>query len=948
MNCAFYLFIIFFFNIANAQLVHEKSSISILGIRVSFLEDDEIFTTGNGYFLYENQVDKCGDYTIDPPPHNRKYFQDQLISLNNYYSSVSKNNFKIDLINSDIYPLESEKSYQLDSTISSFYPYNDLVNQDLGLARLFEQSLLTAFQEDNIDFDKYDLIVIFHAGIGQDFSLPYIDPTPSDIPSSYIDSNFLLEQLGKNRIDFGNGSFISSGIILPESQNHLLYNISDEIFIGVEDPCDYQFALTGTFAFMVGLAIGLPSLYSFENDQSSIGVFGLMDQGSNNGRGIIPAPPNPWTRIWAGWENPKTIYESNFQEIISRDSIVSEILKININKDEYFLIENRNNWIKNYVDIDSLILKEYSNQNTKTYTELILDSINIERNDLTKVITSIPNYDYGLPGSGILIWHIDEKMIFKDFLSNKNYNNILNGGIHIEEGDGAQDIGSESQFIFVDPTLGLWSDFWFKNNNQYFISNQVLSIDSIIFNVNSFPNSRSNSGSDSHIFLSNFSTPGKIMNFSFMSPLLIDEFQNFDFNMILGYDFDKDEIEEIIGINDSFWWTSGSKFEPQNFLSINNNSKYLYTLTNLKNQPELAIVYFEENNLNLILLEYKDSFLLKWVKKLNFLSLPQRISGINESSTIKLHYEEKIIEISESSFNEITLNEDISLYNELKKINWYDNINNLSGYVAILKDGGLKSVLGQNIFLNFENIQFTSLNAIDLNLDGNINFLSKSKNGDLYAFNNNLSLKHGFPIKGDFIGNIFASDIINDKYPEIILKNSSGDIKIINLNGKTELSISSDTSSKLIMIGEFLGKNSIFTSSQIFSFENYINDLNNWNLENGNFLNDRTIYIYNNKIDLDNLKIFNKSHSFVYPNPVMEGKTKFRLSIENADQISINIFDISGSFVEKIEILQIFQNQINEFDWDVSNIDDGVYFANIKVTYNGITDNKIVSISIIN
>ena len=32
-----------------------------------------------------------------------------------------------------------------------------------------------------------------------------------------------------------------------------------------------------------------------------VGYFGLMDYGSNNGRGVMPAPPTPWTRIQAGW-----------------------------------------------------------------------------------------------------------------------------------------------------------------------------------------------------------------------------------------------------------------------------------------------------------------------------------------------------------------------------------------------------------------------------------------------------------------------------------------------------------------------------------------------------------------------------------------------------------------------------------------------------------------------
>ena len=79
----FFVLLFVFLNITNAQLIHEKSSVSILGIRVSFLEDNDVFSTGNGNFLYDIEDNKCGDYTIDPPPHNRDYFKSQLNALNN-------------------------------------------------------------------------------------------------------------------------------------------------------------------------------------------------------------------------------------------------------------------------------------------------------------------------------------------------------------------------------------------------------------------------------------------------------------------------------------------------------------------------------------------------------------------------------------------------------------------------------------------------------------------------------------------------------------------------------------------------------------------------------------------------------------------------------------------------------------------------------------------------
>ena len=52
------------------QLVLDKKEISILGIRVNFLVDEDFSSTGDGSFLMVSEEDQCLGYTIDPPPHN--------------------------------------------------------------------------------------------------------------------------------------------------------------------------------------------------------------------------------------------------------------------------------------------------------------------------------------------------------------------------------------------------------------------------------------------------------------------------------------------------------------------------------------------------------------------------------------------------------------------------------------------------------------------------------------------------------------------------------------------------------------------------------------------------------------------------------------------------------------------------------------------------------------
>ena len=111
----------------------------------------------------------------------------------------------------------------------------------------------------------------------------------------------------KDEIRSGN-SIINKGIILPESQNIAI--MDEALSSAINSPCDLQFSVTGTWALMIGFAIGLPPLWELENGASGVGIFALMDQGSNNLRGIVPSRPNPWTRIYAGWEKPTVIDQS--------------------------------------------------------------------------------------------------------------------------------------------------------------------------------------------------------------------------------------------------------------------------------------------------------------------------------------------------------------------------------------------------------------------------------------------------------------------------------------------------------------------------------------------------------------------------------------------------------------------------------------------------------------
>ena len=112
---------------------------------------------------------------------------------------------------------------------------------------------------------------------------------------------------------------------------------------------------------------------------------------------------------------------------------------------EYFLIENRS------TDHDE-------------------DGLNVVQG-ASGVIIEVDDYDYDIPGPGILIWHIDERIIAAGLAANAVNTDPARRGVDLEEADGAQDIGELFPGIIpgtLTPENGLsWEtmrDRWEREN----------------------------------------------------------------------------------------------------------------------------------------------------------------------------------------------------------------------------------------------------------------------------------------------------------------------------------------------------------------------------------------------------------------------------------------------------------------------------------------------------
>ncbi|MBT7821857.1 MAG: hypothetical protein HN674_01845 [Candidatus Marinimicrobia bacterium] len=900
----------------------------VCALRVSFQVDEDASTTGNGEFLFESNGIDCGSYTIDSPPHDRSYFESQLTAINGYFKNVSYNNFGIDLAQSSVFPITENESYTLDNPMNYYNPYNEDEIQEERIVELFADAINKAFEIDEINFSMFDLVIVFHAGIGQDFSLPFLDPTPEDIPSTYIDSNMILAHLGSPNLTVGTHN-IPHGIILPESQNHLLFDIAESMFSDATEPCEYQYGLTGTFALMTGFAVGLPPLWNIETGESGVGIFGLIDQGSNNGRGLVPAPPTAWTRVFAGWETP-TI--ANFGPSINLPSrSENSLVKVPMNDFEYFLIENRNNTIHNGISLDSMrfaIWKNNGENNYPPYTEILQDSSGLEKDD-NGVVVSVPNYDIGLPASGLLIWHINESIIndgLEDYSVNSNLSYL---GVDLEESDGAQDIGYPSIHFFSDPSSGYFGDMWFKGNTQYELANPSMEGLSPEFGPFSFPSTKANNGSSTFITIGDISASSDTMAFTVSNSLLMTGFPLND--GIVVNSFKTGERTKILGLSDSLWITS-----------VDTISNKLYFHHIKENIINFFIGFDEQENHTLI-------DVIENVKGADVVSLIYRYHSrydyYHPTNTIT-----KLFELDEIVDDNIFLMwTDSLLY--MSDIEWNSHTKRVFAtsfnYGIDLENSGISVTDFNGTLSKWENLSFKSISGIDLDYDSNIDVLALDSIGSLYAFNSELVLLAGFPMAIKLQSPVLSRNLFGDEYPEIVAKSAdSSSIYIFDYQGKIKYQISSTKNDELVGLKSINGKNSILTHFLIYQFDDETDtNGNEWSFEHGGWSRNRTINLeYSFESEDENQHI----RSYCYPNPIRENLGTIRVETIGAKKVEVKLYDLAGYHINTwSKDIYLSGKQIVEFPWNASKQESGVYFAYVEVTSDSGIESNVIKIAVI-
>ena len=921
--------------------------LKIAVLRVAFQPDSSPATTGDGSFVLSDTFGlECPDWTLDPPPHGRTYFNDHLIAMDNYWQRVSNGAVHVNFTKSDVYPINEVDVYQLPHDMLYYHPYLEAYDET---EKLFELSRdVIALADPDIDFSEYTTVILAHAGMGGDFAFA-LDPTPGNIPSAYLSQDDFTAY-GNLQTDEGD---LDDLIIIPESQNFLQYQETRSLFEDAEDPCFYQVALNGTLALMIGFHLDLPPLYNTDTGLSMVGGFALMDQGSNNLHGIVPAYPNPFTRIKQGWT---TVNEKQVGDTVSIH-VDDAPVKISISETEYYLVENRQ---RNILNPNSMTLWIDSSGYDTVSVILSTDG----------VVLQVDEQHAGLPGNGLNIWHIDEDARF----TNENPNGGPFQFVDFVEADGAQDMGHTTQLLFADYLeTGWWFDTWFAGNAGWFHLNRYEEVvgDSLLyFNSSTFPSTNTNSGTPSHLNIGNISRNGSTMSFSISSDRLavkdsISTFMGWAAapNILWAFNSDSSQIVETSFADGKLTSTSSVNVSPADILRIDGDSTFQFRYpwvfpnwasgsrfrnietgvfhTNLGyshpfeivvgTTPELTLSYFAEKD--------EEYYLVKRIDQLNqtiggTALLGSPVARFQTTSGIQVFYASLTPDPTPAG---VTPFRDpggvfMILPEALDVISWSNGDN-------AIKISHLPT--DEVAFIDAE--KPLHIVPLDVDLDGYYEIALFYENSINIV--NQVGISHnGNPFRVEsYFGNPIAGSTIEGE-PSIFLRHAEGysiydysggllDSGVLpSFIGAIENSLSVSLGLSLILSGQEL---------LYFNYDPSIDGIAFWSDPQGSRAGDRVALTP--VVTTQSNPAIQSNSVYNYPNPIKGNTTTIRAWLGDVETWSIEIFSMNGAQIARVEQDVLQTNSYNEWLWDASGVSNGVYLAQIVAG----NDSEIIKIAVI-
>lgn len=424
---------------------------------------------GGGFML--EPLAEPGPLEVDPPPHDKHYFRSHLQGLAEYYRFMSGGRLHIE---GRVLPEGDDDAYLVDD-IAEYGPGAGGFWSLTGLESLV-RDMITAADEgtqadgsanlaDYDDDDPFTYVIFVHAG--SDWQSDVNGDSPNDVPTFFVN---LGEPQALSSLDSGSGApgSLTECSVIPETTN--------------QD--GYAGSIAAAFYHEFGHALGLVDVYDSYRGLPSVGIWDLMDSGTNLSAtlgtitdegdtlyvaagGVLPPSLAAWDKWFLGWLETKEIdgsrseyrlpavgvprgdyaeWQANGYGAFSLDD--PQAWRGGLSPREWFLIENR--WVPAPTE------------------PLPYDGFAFERDDSTGVILYLAGllagtkdqwensgfYDYFLPAGGTLVWHVNADRIEAGLADNTI--NTDGNGLKLVEADGLQDIGVLDAYVLG--WYGSWRD----------------------------------------------------------------------------------------------------------------------------------------------------------------------------------------------------------------------------------------------------------------------------------------------------------------------------------------------------------------------------------------------------------------------------------------------------------------------------------------------------------
>ncbi len=369
-------------------------------------------------------------------------------SMKDYYEEISYGAFSVSAGPGGVV------GWYTASNTHDYYGSNDSTGNDSYPGTLVREAVAAAdaagfdFAPYDQDGDCYvDVVAIVHQGSGEEAGVA------TDIWSSRWNLNSAYYYGYSNGGEYTTNSNCTSNPSAKVKVND--YIIQPEILLGNRQTM-------GVFAHEYGHSLGLPDLYDTDNSSEGIGNWSLMAGGSWNfvsRPGDRPAHMDAWSKYFLGWVTPTEVSGTLIDQPITGAATAPDVYKLlpgDPLSGEYFLVENRQK----------------------------------------------SGFDAGLPGAGLLIWHIDGNKI-----SNAMNSNTVN---NYECYPGGPSCATDHYGVKLMQADNLWD--MEKGINRGDGGDPFPgSANKKIFNGGSSPNSILYSGVLSSVSVADISAPGPVM-----------------------------------------------------------------------------------------------------------------------------------------------------------------------------------------------------------------------------------------------------------------------------------------------------------------------------------------------------------------------------------------------------------------------------------------------------